>query len=370
MSTRLSRRHWPHLPKTRKLFAVASLVAAVPLMIAAANTRSATAAATAPSDCNSSFDPYAYTQAAVSACGYQTFPLAAVNALPDGGSSYDYSVNGSTVRFFVPPAGFDPSTATDAQLDEYGFPERPTDSTAYARWQAEMSDWKGAAPAPPFLAESHARADTTYSGNWAGYAVTGGYTYTHAEAWYIEPTFYSSRCTTNADVTWAGIGGYSGGNHSVGQDGTAHNVPGVGNHQAWWEIYPYNFITAVNLYGHRGYEFDASTRWLGNGYRFYMHDYYTGHTVAFDAYHNVYDGSSAEAITERPTINGSLSNLSNFETMTFEASNANGNAISTYDPNKSRHGVHMENFNNGDDLADPSGIGGGGYFTVTQHNCN
>jgi hypothetical protein len=46
---------------------------------------------------------------------------------------------------------------------------------------------------------------------------------------------------------------------------------------------------------------------------------------------NNYSDTSAEAIAERPTApNGQLTNLSNFGTMTFTQSLANGNGINTY----------------------------------------
>src|SRR5215467_13091102 len=79
-----------------------------------------TSAAPAP-PCGSSFDPFRYPRVAAEACGYQTFARAAVRALPGGGSSYDYRVHGFLVSFLVPPPGFDPATATGAQLGEYGF---------------------------------------------------------------------------------------------------------------------------------------------------------------------------------------------------------------------------------------------------------
>lgn len=101
-----------------------------------------------------------------------------------------------------------------------------------------------------------------------------------------------------------------------------------------------------------------------------MHDYFSGTTIAFDVSINNYDGRSAEAIAERPSVNGSLTNLSNFGTLTFSRSEANGSGLNNYSPNGVRHGIHMENFNNGDILADPSSIGSDGFFTVTQHHCN
>jgi Peptidase A4 family len=369
VKTRLLQRPRVHAHSIRRLLAYASVAAALPLVIGAASVGSAPSG-TPAGGCKSYFNPYQYTQSVVRACGYQTFPRVAVHRLPGGGSSYDYSVNGARVRFYVPPAGFDPSTASGARLAEYAFPPRPSNPAALARWQREMSNWKGAVTPPPFLAETHARADTVYSSNWAGYAVSGSSgTYTHAEAWYIEPSFGSSVCTSNSEVTWAGIGGYFA-NSPLGQDGTSHNVPGMNNHQAWWEVYPNNNIQPVNFYGHAGYLFDASTRRISGGYRFYMHDYYSGTTDAFDVSINNYDGRSAEAIAERPSVNGSLTNLSNFGTLTFSSSEANGSGINNYSPSGVRHGIHMENFNNGDDLADPSTIGSDGYFTVTQHHCN
>jgi hypothetical protein len=373
MKVRQLRRPSAH---SRKI-ALAAAASVLPLMIAPASASSAQTApaaagsapiATPPSNCSSTFDPYNYTQAAVAACGYPVSPQTALNAMPGGGTSYDYSLDGSTVRFYVPPAGFDPATASAAQLDEYGFPPRPTDPGALSQWQTEMNNWKGTTPPPPFLTETSAQNDTVYNDHWSGYVVTeAAGTFTHAEAWFIEPTFGSSRCSTNAESTWAGIGGWTTGR--LAQDGTAHNEAGIGNHQAWWEILPGDAVP-VNLYGHPGVLFDTSVRRITNGFRFYMYDYYSATTKAFDetgGANNSYDGSSAEAIAERPSNNGTVQNLSNFGTLTFSETLANENGFDTYNPTGHRHGVHM---NNGDDLADPSGIGSSGYFTVAQHNCN
>ena len=358
--------------------ALAAAASVLPFMIAPASANSAQTAAqadpgsapiaTPPSNCSSSFDPYNYTQAAVASCGYPVFAQTAANAMPGGGTSYAYNLNGSTVTFYVPPAGFDPATATAAQLNEYGFPPQPTDPGALKLWQQEMSNWQGTTPPPPFLTETSGQNDSVNNDHWSGYVVTEpAGTFTHAETWFIEPTFGSSRCSTNAESTWAGIGGWTTG--KLAQDGTAHNEAGIANHQAWWEILPADAVP-INLYGHPDFLFDTSVRRITNGFRFYMYDYDTHTTKAFDetgGANNSYDGSSAEAIAERPTNNGVLQNLSNFGTLTFSETLANGNGFDTFDPNGHRHGVHM---NNGDDLADPSGIGTSGYFTVTQHNCN
>jgi hypothetical protein len=118
---------------------------------------------------------------------------------------------------------------------------------------------------------------------------------------------------------------------------------------------------------------DAADRDPGNGWRFYYFDYYSGTSKAFDetAFPEYY-GNSADAIAERPTINNAPSNLSNFETLQFESSQADGFSFETYSGSEGgqRKGVHMVNPSDGTELATPSSINNGGDFTVTQNSCN
>lgn len=353
--------------RTRRLIwataaAIASLVTGI--------SGSAMAAAPASGlNCDSSFNPYDYSQAQVSACGYKTFARSDIAALPGGGYRYDYSMNGTKVQILVPPKGFNPSAASAAQLNEYGFPARPARAAATAQWQEQMGTWKGTVAPPPFLAESHTRADNVYFTNWSGYLLTGNHSdFTQAEAWYAEPTFGGSVCASNEEVTWAGIGGKAKGDY-LGQNGTAHNVPGGQDHEAWWEIVPGYYITWINFFATPGYIFDASTRWTGNGYRFYFYNYYNQTTFALDVVSTTYSGDSAEAIAERPMMsNGTLANLSNFGTLTFYYSEANGKGFDTYPATSVRHGVHMID-DSGNDMADPSNVGSDGFFTDTQKSC-
>jgi len=345
-------------------------------MVVANSGVSAAHLAAGPANCNSSFDPYHYSQAAISACGYKTFPRLAARNLAGGGSVYEYNMNGKIVKTYSPPKGFRPYSASNARLAEYGFPPRPANPVALAVWRTEMRSWKGSAPAPPFLMETHMRADTKYSPNWAGYVIQdlGGNFFTHAEGWYTEPTIYSSRCSKTVEVSWAGIGGW--GTGVLAQNGTLYDSSGAANHQAWWEVVPDYAIVPISFYGHPGYVFDASTRWLGNNaYRFWFYDYYSHTTDVFDVSSFRYDPESAEVVIERPSVNGAYTNLSNFGTWSVAESQANGAGFDTYPPTSGnsltiRHGVHMSSPTDGNDLADPSNIGSGGYFTVSQHNCN
>jgi hypothetical protein len=313
------------------LVAIAATVA-VPLLTAAA---SAPAGSTIGPPCNSSFDPYAYSRAAVAACGYTTFRLSALKGLAGGGRGYVYDENGTEAEIMVAPRGFDPMTATASQLAEYGFPSRPSGPAGRASWNAEMGHAHPAA-APPFLAETHARSSYTdqYSLNWSGYAAGGSDgKFTEAEAYYYEPSYYPDSCSSSSAVDWAGIGGYYK-NSPLGQDGTAFGVPGMAAHQAWWELYPINDIQPVNLTATIGYIVDASVEWIRRGtdtyYAFYVENTRSGAYVALQYHTSSYDGRSAEAITERPTINGSISDLSNYKTMTYHQTYANGSGLNTF----------------------------------------
>jgi hypothetical protein len=328
-----------------------------------------------PANCRSSFDVFHYSTAALRACGYRVYPLSAVKPLPGGGHAYvynEYSGGVTTVTDLIPPEGFNPSTASNAQLDEYGFPTRPADPHALAVWQQEMSGWKGAAAPQPFdVADPYVQFDTEKNNIWAGYVVSGGAgAFNQAEAWYDEPHIYSSACGSNtAESTWAGIGGrYDG---DLAQNGTAYgvDVAGIGSHQSFWEIVPGNGPHPRTLYGTPGYQFDASTRWYGSGYRFYYHNDYSGKTDAVDVGTSEYVGTSAEAITEHPsTLNNGLSN---FGTFNFNQTEANGNEFfDHWSPTGGRHGLWMYDRLSGDLLANPGPLGFWGAFTMTQDHCS
>jgi hypothetical protein len=349
--------------------------------------------------CGESFNPYNYTAAQVVACGYpvysaqETAALAPVNG-GGSGAAVEYKMGGGvTATQLVPPAGFHPETASAVELNEYGFPPRPSSGDALARWQEEMSMWKGSAPPAPFLtvvpAHTGAQSDTQESGNWAGYVIEStSQTFDHAEGWYIEPQRYQSRCATTDESIWAGLGGSISGDDVLAQNGTAIGVPGISDHQAWWEFYPYNYMVPIGFSATQGQEFDASVRYLGDSggqedeYRFWFYSYANNKSQAFDAYVSSVNGGTiygapsytAEVIIERPTVNNQLTNLVNFNLLGVTQAEANGVGFDSYPQfwtnGEVRHGVHMYNFSDGNQLASPSTVGKWGTFSVAQYNCN
>lgn len=96
---------------------------------------------------------------AVTGCGASTevSRTGAVVVAPGGltnGITTDCGVE--THTYPQPPAGFDPTKATDAQLNEYGFPPRPPGDpvepqvkAALRAWLTAMKAWKTTEPAKP-----------------------------------------------------------------------------------------------------------------------------------------------------------------------------------------------------------------------------
>lgn len=67
-----------------------------------------------------------------------------IEELDDGGKIYFYLIDGVEHKFPVPPDGFDPLTASDEQLETYGFPPRPDKENIdeYESWVEIMSCYK------------------------------------------------------------------------------------------------------------------------------------------------------------------------------------------------------------------------------------
>jgi hypothetical protein len=67
---------------------------------------------------------------------------AQVQALLGGGTTYTYEINGVKDTYFIPPKNFNPLSATNDQLKEYGFPSRPTDPDRLKLWVQVRSKYK------------------------------------------------------------------------------------------------------------------------------------------------------------------------------------------------------------------------------------
>ncbi|HEY3546654.1 MAG TPA: G1 family glutamic endopeptidase [Propionicimonas sp.] len=150
--------------------------------------------------------------------------------LPDGGTAYFYCINGTEARIPVPPADFDLTTATEAQLNEYGI---PSDAVLFARQAVARTPMglatgiAGSASSAPSLTVLPDYASTSStSQNWSGYEATPATSkhWVAVQGSLTEPSELTPSPSLNCSPTnrtlasWVGLGGTNGG--SLIQTGT------------------------------------------------------------------------------------------------------------------------------------------------------
>lgn len=94
-----------------------------------------------------------------------------LNVLPVNADSNQSNAGAFPAQRSGPPIGFNPVTASDATLKEYGFPARPSDPTALQEWDGVMQH------AQNYVAPVPIQSATSFSPNFNGnpYASEAGY---------------------------------------------------------------------------------------------------------------------------------------------------------------------------------------------------
>jgi hypothetical protein len=281
-------------------------------------------------------------------------PLRAQNS-PSG--HWQHDPDGVATDGFIydlPPAGFDPVTATDAELEQYGLPPRPpiNDVTRYARWKTLVT----ATRVPPRLefTKSHhgpvqglnQTSGGATSENWSGYVVDGSanppFTGSNSQVYaqWVIPTVTQGICsgTFSWVVQWVGLDGF--GQSDVLQAGSQEIVqnckPNELDYATWYEWYPAG-STNIFIGGDRVNPSDylEITVWYTttspHGHA-YLLDGTTGKasSVGFNGGAADYKGATAEWIVERPEDDGNLTNLADYGTQAFFDAQANDALGGTY----------------------------------------
>lgn len=186
---------------------------------------------------------------------------------PFAGASYasvDCPSTGDSVSTASLPTGFDPDSASNAQLIANGLPPRPTDPDYVATWQAFVDNYQPTSPVcdtgqtaldstnPPVTDQS-APADGTdgvdnavkcttsgsnfCSPNWDGYVATSK-RYRVASATFRIPTPGADGNHTNARSSqWVGLGDGQNGYPLVQGGSTATGTVGVNASETlWWQV--------------------------------------------------------------------------------------------------------------------------------------
>ena len=165
----------------------------------------------------SALDAYHATQ---SDQNYDIINCEHVEELPDGGRIYYYDIDGVESSFPVPPEGFNPLSASDEQLETYGFPPRPDkeNNNDYNDWIELMSCYKST-PIPKVGMKVISRMDNEVSTlstserllvtDVAGYGTEANGTqfYTQAQVDYQQPNVVSVQgdCANEFCVRFGGL---------------------------------------------------------------------------------------------------------------------------------------------------------------------
>lgn len=301
------------MTKLLNIITASVLLAALPATVGASGTAT-------PWQCSrSDINLYDYSASVAQACGYTVYPLDHVGTRADGGRDYVYIVGGHSLVRPVPPPGFDPGNATDAQLASYGFPPRPADTAEAATWQQDVKRYRSVPP-PPFIIETNVRAgvqagpcSSDIQLCWGGYLASSS-TFTTSYIDYYEPYQAQSSCTGDAVATWTGIGGLAGPTIRLAQAGTFPHVGGgIADHQDFQAVLPdEQYAVLMNLVASGGDDLQVSVQWDAPGWTFTVRDTTKG--LIDDQYYptDSYDAGSAEWIIERPQYNNTITPLRNF----------------------------------------------------------
>lgn len=249
----------------------------------------------------------------------------------------------------LPPPGFNPLTAAPRLLLRYGFPTRPDAKSApelLKRWEAAFarprtwitpeflevkSKYHGPAKRPGGRARvkrAEVRVANATSTNWSGSVASPplGHTFGWVAGQWTVPNPHAPGSGSFFASEWVGIDGW--GSSDVLQAGTETAVMDflgiftTTEVYAWWEWFPASEVAITNLPVSPGDTMyclicvnstTTATVYISNQ----SSGVSTRFTITAPSGTKLV-GNSAEWIVERPTVNGSLANLSDYKVDYFD----------------------------------------------------
>ena len=220
-------------------------------------------------------------------------------------------------RTFHLPTGFNALTASDADLQRYGFPPRPerlTSPDAYASWARAVS------AATIRVAPTHVlradRIESNYNNNiWSGIAnpgKTGQFNRIEAN-WYVPSVSAPSSEAPALSSFWVGLDG-AGISPDVLQDGTEQDVYAFlgwtfSSYYAWYEFYPDGGSSQMSnisvnpgdeIYAEANSCYDTHHNLLGCYYLIDITQGESQQSYEYPENPSNFKGNTAEYILERP----------------------------------------------------------------------
>jgi hypothetical protein len=204
------------------------------------------------------------------------------------------------------------------------------------------------------IIDPHGRILHSTSSNWAGYSATGG-TFTSVSSSWVQP---AGSCTSQDSYSafWIGIDGD--GSDSVEQTGSEVDcVDGTPEYYAWYEMYPAYPVNYSNVV-RPGDHFTSTVSVSGDTFTLKLSDTTQGWTKTTTKTSSTAEDASAEIIAEAPSSDTVLP-LTDFGTVNFSDSTANGEPIGDFDPDQ----INMASGST--TKATTSALSGGENFSVT-----
>jgi len=197
------------------------------------------------------------------------------------------------------------------------------------------------------------------SGNWSGYAATGG-TFTSVSADWIQPAVSCGSQNTYSSF-WVGLDGT--GSESVEQAGTdADCSGGTPVYSSWYEMYPTAPVYLSNPVS-PGDVIHGSVAYNGQGsFTLVLSDQTAGWTRTVDANLEYPPLASAEVIAEAPSSGLGVLPLSDFGTASFADASVDGASLASFSPEAIAMG------GGGTAKASAGAISPSGAFEVTWHH--
>jgi Peptidase A4 family len=193
------------------------------------------------------------------------------------------------------------------------------------------------------------------SSNWSGYAALN-HRYTSVSANWVQPKATCTSATTYSSF-WVGLDGY--GSNTVEQTGTSADCSGgVARYYAWYEMYP-KFPVNLSLAVRAGDSLSGSVTTDGSGHFTLKVTNNTTHQSFTTTQHLSHAKlASAEAIAEAPSGSGGVLPLTNFGTVNFTSTTANGQPIGNFSPDR------IDMVSGSTTKAQTSALSGGTAFSV------
>ncbi|MCL6445729.1 MAG: hypothetical protein K6T83_20145 [Alicyclobacillus sp.] len=282
----------------------------------------------------------------------------------------------------VPPPGFNPFTATNEELKQYGFPARPTNQEDLQAWENAMVHAKYFNQDLTFTSSDETADIQDYSSNWSGKVDINDSTkdFSDVHATWVVPSVSGTSSDNAEDVQWIGFGGYysySNGLLQCGLDQKQNSSGGFTN-QLWLEIWPYETMQYINgAYVNSGDTLYVDMTYSKGVFNGYLEDETTGRVWRFSdsqPYVSIYyDGSTAEWIVERPSYSYGYNPLADFGSVTFTSAGTNSASYGQHPIEDGTYTVSSEEMtsngtSSGTPLANASSMTTPSQFTDYWHN--